>query len=121
MDPAIISAIASGAVEAIVKELTAGAIGGAKSVYGWLKERLSGAGGPEAIAELEQAPTDADNQAVLAGHLRKLLKASPALADELKTLLPAQAQASITQIANVSGAGARVAQVTGSGNKVDLG
>ena len=75
----------------------------------------------EAVADLEKVPEATENHDALRAQLVKLLKASPALAEELKALLPAEAQATITQIANVSGAGARVAQVAGSGNMVNLG
>jgi hypothetical protein len=121
MDEKLLAALATAAVGAAAKEVAAGAVSGAKAVYVWIRGKLTSPGGQEAVTHLEQAPDASENQDALRAALVKLLKANPTLAEELKGLLPAEAQANITQIANVSGAGARVAQVAGSGNVQNLG
>jgi hypothetical protein len=121
VDEKLIAAIATAAVGAAAKEVAAGAVSGAKAIFGWIKAKLTSPAGQEVLADIEKAPDAAENQDALRAQLVKLLKATPALAEDLKALLPAEAQASITQIANVSGAGARVAQVAGTGNQTNLG
>lgn len=107
-----------------IGEAAAGKIGEASAeaagkVLGWLREKLTGRA-REALDELEKAPADEDNQAVLRVQLRKAMEADPAFAEELRTLLPAEAMEAGAMVQNVSGAGAKAAQVRGNTNVTDI-
>ncbi len=89
------------------------------SLFAWLQAKLP-TGARAALQELRAAPADEDNQTLLRIHLKKALEHDPALGAELAALLPSEATGGTTQTAT-AGTGARVAQVHGSGNTVNLG
>jgi hypothetical protein len=85
----------------------------------WMRAKLSGRG-QEALDDLAASPENEDNQADLRKQLAKALKDNPALVAELRALLPADAQDPGGMSQNVSGAGAKAAQVKGSGNTTSI-
>ncbi len=86
----------------------------AGSLFEHLKKRLRHDGAQEALTDLSQQPADADNQAVLRKQLGKALAADPELAHALQNWLPAAGSVQI------QGDGNKVAQVSGSGNSVQI-
>ena len=90
---------------------------GAK-LFGWLRAKLGGRG-REALNDLASKPGSDDNQADLRKQLAKALESDPTLIAELRALLPADATGD-TMVQNVSGAGAKAAQVQGSGNTTNI-
>lgn len=118
MDP---TTLAPAAVSALVSALLEGGKEVARRVapdlYGWLKAKLAPAG-QAALAEVEQAPQDADAQGALRLQLRKQLEAQPALVAELARLVDALPRAGPVQKADVAGDHNVVNQVVGSGNIV---
>ena len=106
-------------------EAAAGKVGQASveaagKLLGWMRAKLSGRA-REALDDLEKSPDNADNQADLRKQLAKALEADPALAEELRALIPPEAMAAGAMTQNVSGAGAKAAQVRGSGNRTTIG
>ena len=97
MDPIT---LATAAVAALTPLLGAGATEVAKTaskdLYGWLKGKLVGRAA-DALGDLEKAPDSVDNQADLRKQLTKLLEAEPALAAELRALLPGNAAGAVSQ------------------------
>jgi phage tail tape-measure protein len=91
---------------------------GAK-LFGWLRAKLGGHG-QEALDDLASKPESDDNQADLRKQLAKALEADPTLITELRALLPADATAGDAMVQNVTGAGAKAAQVKGSGNITNI-
>lgn len=91
----------------------------AVNVLAWMRRKLTGRAG-EALKELEDSPRDEDNQAVLRQQLRKALEADLALAEELRALIPPEMMESGSMRQDVSGAGAKAAQVRGSGNTTTI-
>ncbi len=89
-------------------------------LLGWMRERLGGRG-QEALDELAADPDNTLNQQDLHTQLAKALLADPALAAELKAILPAAATGAGSMSQDVSGAGAKAAQVKGSGNTTIIG
>ncbi|HEU0097289.1 MAG TPA: hypothetical protein VFQ67_00810 [Allosphingosinicella sp.] len=93
---------------------------GAGKVLGWMRAKLTGRA-KEALDDLEKAPGSEDNQADLRKQLARAIEADPALAEELRALIPAEAMEEGAMVQNVSGAGAKAAQVRGSGNRTTIG
>lgn len=97
----------------------AGAEAAAK-VIGWLRSKLT-AGGREALQDLEKMPDNADRQGALRVQVEKILARQPELLAELQALLPPEAiESAGAMIQDVSGAGAKAAQVRGSGNTTTI-
>lgn len=96
-------------------------VAGGRRLSGWLKEKLTGKAA-DALAEVEKAPADADERAVLETRLRQALAADPALLEGLRALLAEllKAETTATQTATASG-GSKVAQVAGEGNTTSIG
>jgi hypothetical protein len=91
-------------------------------LLGWLRERLTGAGG-EALGDVEKEPADADAQAALRVQVKKLLEREPALAAELERLVSEaekERPAGVTQSNVQAGDQNRAANVSGSGNAVNV-
>jgi hypothetical protein len=89
LDPATLAAAAITAalpyVVALGKEAAKEAAGEAgKSVWQWVKGKLTSAAGQEAVKDLENAPDDADNRKAAEAALSKLLKADAGALSELK-------------------------------------
>jgi hypothetical protein len=125
LDPATLAAAAIAAalpyVVALGKEAAKSAAGEAgKSVWQWVKGKLTSAAGQEAVKDLENAPNDADNRKAAEAALSKLLKADPGALSELAQLLEKAGVTSTVQTANVVGDGNIVGQVAGSGNTVSI-
>ena len=125
MDPATLAAAAVAAAISYITELgkeaaksAAGAAG--KSVWEWIKGRLTTAGGKEAVKDLESGPGDADNRKAAEAVLAKFLKSDPAALTELAQLLEKVGVTSTVQIANVRGDGNIVGQVAGSSNTLSI-
>jgi hypothetical protein len=96
----------------------AGEVG--KSVWQWVKGKLTSPAGTEAVKDLENAPDDADNRKAAEAALSKLLKADPGALAELAQLLEKAGVTSTVQTADVVGDGNIVGQVSGSGNTVSI-
>jgi hypothetical protein len=92
---------------------------GAGKLLGWMRSRLTGRGS-EALADLERLPADPDNQADFRKQFSKALEADPALLQEFRTMLPDEAPLSRSMNQDVSGHGAKAAQVQGSGNRTTI-
>jgi hypothetical protein len=119
MDPATLSAAAIAAalhyLVALGKEAAKGAAGAAgKSVWEWVKGKLTSEAGKEAVKDLEKAPDDADNRKAAEAALSKLLKSDPSALSELAQLLEKAGVTSTAQIANIAGDGNVVGQAAGS-------
>jgi len=105
MDPATLAATAVAAVSSYLLSLSKtaaeeGAKSVGKGVFDWIKGKLTGAAGKEAIADVEKAPEAEENRLALQAALVKALKADPAAAAELARLLPAGA---VGQAVNITG------------------
>jgi len=120
LDPASIAAAAIAAaipyIVALGKEAAKGAAGAAgKSVWEWVKGKLTSAAGTEAVTDLENAPHDAVNRTAAEAALSKLLRADPGALSELAQLLDKAGITSTVLTANVIGNENIVGQVSGSG------
>jgi hypothetical protein len=120
LDPASLAAAAIAAaipyIVALGKEAAKSAAGAAgKSVWEWVKGKLTSAAGTEAVKDLENAPDDAVNRTAAEAALSKLLRADPGALSELAQLLEKAGVTSTVQTANVVGDGNIVGQVSGSG------
>jgi ABC-type transporter Mla MlaB component len=125
LDPATLAAAAIAAalpyVVALGKEAAKGAAGAAgKSVWEWVKGKLTSAAGQEAVKDLEKAPDDADNRKAAEAALSKLLKVDSGALSELAQLLEKAGVTSTTLTANVVGNENIVGQISGSGNTVSI-
>jgi hypothetical protein len=125
LDPVTLAAAAIAAaipyVVALGKEAAKSAAGEAgKSVWQWVKGKLTSAAGKEAVNDLENAPDDADNRKAAEAALSKLLKTDPGALSELAQLLEKAGVTSTVQTANVVGDDNIVGQVSGSGNTVSI-
>lgn len=118
---AFLAPLLNKALEKGAEEAGGAAVGGLVSK---LKEKLGHPGSQEALEDLRQQPSDADTQAALRSQLVKAMKADPSLAEKLQAWLeeakPQAAALGIQQSAQVQGNDNKVAQVTGSGNSVNL-
>ncbi len=125
MDPATLAVAAITAalpyVVALGKEAAKGAAGAAgKSVWEWVKGKLTSAAGKEAVEGLEKAPDDVDYRKMAEAALSKLLKSDPGALSELVQLLDKAGITSTVLTANVIGNENIVGQVSGSGNTVSI-
>lgn len=119
-------AAAASTVVIVARFLAGGSKAGAKNLAGageehllaWLRMKVAGPA-REALADLEHAPESADEQADLRRQLTKLLEGNPELLAELRPLLPAT-EAAERMDQHVEGAGAKGAQIKGSGNMVTM-
>ena len=103
----VVEAATTGLVSVAGKGAAALAQEMGKGALAWLRAKLP-APGQAALIELQAEPANADTQAELRNHLKRLLTAEPALLNELRALLPA-----ITQTAS-GNTGSTVIQNTGS-------
>lgn len=74
----------------------------------------------EALDDLETAPASEDNRADLRKQFAKVLEGNAALAQELKALLPSEAGKVEAMSQDVSGTGAKAAQVRGNKNTISI-
>jgi hypothetical protein len=125
LDPATLAVaafeIALPYVAKLGKEVAKSAAGEAgKSVWEWVKGRLSSGVGKAAAEELENSPDDADNRKMAEAALSKFLKSDPGALAELAQLLEKAGGTSTVLTANVRGDGNIVGQVSGSGNTLSI-
>jgi hypothetical protein len=85
-----------------------------KSIWEWIKGRLTSASAKEAVEDLEKAPGDAANRKIAEGQLAKYLTSNPSALAELAQLLDKAGVTSATQ--TVTGNNNNVVQNTGSGD-----
>src|ERR1700730_7803817 len=123
MDPAThaVTAITAALpyVATLGKEAAKSAAGAAgKSVWEWVKGKLTSEAGKEVVKDLENTPHDADNRKAAEAALSKLLKSDPGTLSELAQLLE---KAGVTTVltANVVGDGI-VNQASGSGITISV-
>jgi hypothetical protein len=91
----------------------AGEVG--KSIWGWVKGKLTSPAGQEVVEDLEAGPDDADNRKAAEAALSKLLKSDPNAMTELTQLLDKGRVKSAAVSATVMGNENTVGQVSGSG------
>lgn len=107
------SMLAELAVKAVVGEV---AKGGASTLLGWLRGKLTSAGGQEAATRIAERPDAQSTQLALQAQLLELLE-TPGFAAELRARLGQGAATTTTYGAQTaSGASGPVNQVQGSGN-----
>src|SRR5271166_5510168 len=90
-----------------------------KSVWGWIKGKLTSPAGAEAVADAEGAPEKPENAQALQAALTKALTKDPTAAAALADLLRANSVALSTQSANVIGDNNKVGQASG-GSSVNI-
>jgi hypothetical protein len=96
------------------------ASGAGKSVWDWIKGKLTSPAGQEVVAELEKAPAESLNVKAVEVALAKLLKAEPASLEELTKLLQSAGVSIASQSATIVGDNNAVGQASG-GSSVTIG
>jgi hypothetical protein len=86
---------------------------GAKSVWGWIKGKLTSAAGAEAVSDAERDSKDAANAQALQAALTKALNADPDAAKALEDLLKTSGVTLTSQTATATGNANKIAQATG--------
>ncbi|HTW28075.1 MAG TPA: hypothetical protein VME92_13170 [Acetobacteraceae bacterium] len=127
MDPLTLASAAVAALapyfakagEGAAKKMGEEAVDAGGRLLGWMRDKLGGRA-QAALDDLAADPGSEDNAADLRKQLAKTLAANPALADELRALLPAGAAGGDTMTQTVSGPGAKAAQIKGSGNTTNI-
>jgi hypothetical protein len=125
MDPVTLAAAALTAVtpyliDAAKDAAKQAAASAGKAVWDWVKGKLTGEAGKEAVADLESAPAAPENALALQAALTKVLKKEPEAAAALAELLKAQGVAVTTQTATAIGDGDKIGQASG-GSTVTIG
>lgn len=105
--------------EGVAKKIGEDAVDGGEKLLGWLRAKL-GARGQEALDDLAARPDSEDNQADLRKQIQKALEADPALAQQLEALVRTGGVTADSMVQDVSGAGAKAAQVKGLGNTTTI-
>ncbi len=118
MDPVTLAAAAVSFVTPYLidfgKDAAKEAAGGAgKSVWGWIKGKLSSPAGAEAVADVENGPEKPENAQALQAALTKALTKDPDAAAALADLLKSHGVSLLTQTTNVIGDGNKVGQASG--------
>jgi len=91
----------------------------AGKLVGWLRAKLS-PGGKEALAELQKKPDNELKRHLLDLQIQTLLDEQPELAGQLEALVKAVPAPAVVQNLT-AGDGAKVAQVAGNNNSVNIG
>jgi hypothetical protein len=91
-----------------------------KSVWDWIKGKLTGPAAVEAVSDAERDPSDPTNAQALQAALTKALKTNPEAAKALEDLLKKSGASLSSQTANVVGDGNKVGQASG-GSSVNIG
>ena len=115
----------SEAAKGAAGKLGGAAVDGSLKLLGYLKSKLSGEEQQTAIADLEAAPEDTDNQADLRKRLNRALAADPAFRDELAALLdklpPPSTKQTMTLTGNdnigVQASGSNITTITTGGGR----
>ena len=105
--------------EGVAKKIGEDAVDGGEKLLGWLRAKL-GARGQEALDDLAARPDSEDNQADLRKQIQKALEADPALAQQLEALVRTGGVTADSMVQDVSGAGAKAAQVKGWENTTTI-
>jgi len=113
---ALVAPYLAKAGESAAEKLGETSVEAASKLLTWMRSKLTGRA-REALVDLEKAPASEDNRADLRKQLLKALEVDPALAGELQAMLRSEAMEAGAMIQNVSGAGAKAAQVRGTGNR----
>ncbi len=118
MDPVSLAAAAVSFVTPYLLHLGKDAAKGAaeeagKSVWGWIRSKLTSSAGAEAAADAEAAPDKLENAQALQAALTKALTKDPAAAAALADLLKTHGAALSTQSANIIGDNNKVGQASG--------
>jgi HEAT repeat protein len=119
MDPATLAAAALAAVtpyllDAAKDAAKQAAADAGKAVWDWIKGKLTGEAGKEAVADLEEAPAAPENALALQAALTKVLKKEPEAVAALAELLKAQGVAVTTQTATAIGNRNTIIQASGN-------
>ena len=93
---------------------------GSKSVWGWIKGKLTIEAGKEAVKDAEAAPKEPENLQALQANLTKALKADPDVAKALEDMLKKAGASMSAQTATVIGDSNKVGQASG-GSTVTIG
>jgi hypothetical protein len=93
---------------------------GSKSVWGWIKGKLTSAAGAEAVGKIESVPTDSHNVEVLQNQLIMALKADPDAAKAFADLLKTSGASLPSHSVNITGSNNKVGQANG-GSSVTIG
>ncbi len=109
------------AAKSTAGKLGGAAVDGAVKLLTYLKGKLSGEAEKTAIADLEAAPEDADNQADVRKRLKRALAADPAFRDELAALLDKLPPPSTTQTMTTTGNDNTGVQASGSNISITTG
>jgi hypothetical protein len=125
MDPVTLAAAAVSFVTPYLldlgKEAAKSAAGeSGKSVWGWIRGKLTTAAGAEAVSDAESDPKDSANAQALQAALTKALKADPDAAKALEDLLKASGASLSSQTATAIGDNNKVGQASG-GSSVNIG
>ncbi|MFL5288492.1 MAG: hypothetical protein ACJ8AW_47945 [Rhodopila sp.] len=115
---ALLSPYLAKAGEGAAKKIGEDTVETGGKLLAWVRAKLNGRA-KEALDDLAAKPDSGDNQADLRKQLAKVLEADPALTAELRAILPADAASTDSMSQNV-GAGAKAAQVKGSGNTTSI-
>jgi hypothetical protein len=91
-----------------------------KSVWDWIKGKLTSAAGAEAVGDAERDPKDPTNAQALQAALTKALDADPDAAKALEDLLKKSGASLSSQTSNVVGDNNKVGQASG-GSSVNIG
>jgi hypothetical protein len=84
-----------------------------KSVWGWIKGKLTSPAGAEAVSDVEAAPEEPENAQFLQAALTRALTKDPAAAAALADLLKSHGVSLSSQTANVLGDNNKVGQASG--------
>jgi hypothetical protein len=105
LDPTLVTAAIAAAASYVAERgneaVKSAAKEAGKSVWEWIKGKLTSPGGKEAITDLESAPGEADNRKAAEAALSKVLKSDPGALAELAQLLGMAGGTSVEQAANV--------------------
>ena len=118
MDPVSLAAAAVSLVTPyllmIGKEAAESAAGEAgKSVWSWIKGKLTSGAGPAAVNDFERKPNMPENAQALQAALTKVLRTNSAAAEELASLLKSHSASLSTQTVNVNGSSNEIYQASG--------
>ena len=118
MDPVTLAAAAVSFVTPYLVHFGKDAAKGAaedagKSIWGWIKGKLTSPAGAEAVADAEAAPDKPENAQALQAALTKALTKDPAAAEALAGLLKSSGVSLSKQTANVIGDSNKVGQASG--------
>jgi len=91
-----------------------------KSLWDWIKGKLTTPAGVEAVGDLEAAPDEATNVKAVEAALAKVLKANSASGEELAKLLQSAGVSFASQTANSFGDNNKIGQASG-GSTVTIG